>query len=131
MKIKWDLIQAWIKKAERDLISANHEMSFYDAINETICFHCQQSVEKYLKAYMIFLNIVPKKTHHIGDIIEEIKTIDKEIEIFIDEADILTDYAVSIRYPDEISIPSTEDAQEAIELAKKIKNYILLKIDIN
>jgi HEPN domain-containing protein len=28
---------------------AEHELSFSDAVTESICFHCQQAVEKSLK----------------------------------------------------------------------------------
>ena len=48
MKTKRELIDSWVDKAEKDLLSAKHELSFPDAVTETVCFHCQQAVEKYL-----------------------------------------------------------------------------------
>ena len=57
MKTKKELIRGWLDKAEKDLLSAEHELTFPDAVTETICFHSQQAVEKFLKAYLIYLNI--------------------------------------------------------------------------
>jgi HEPN domain-containing protein len=85
------------------LKSAHHELSFEeDAVTESICFHCQQAVEKYLKAYLIFLEIPFKKTHEIGELILLCETKDTEIGSLEDEADILTDYAVASGFPSRI-----------------------------
>ena len=46
MKTKHDLIQKWLEKADRDLLAVEHELSFQNAVYESICFHCQQAVEK-------------------------------------------------------------------------------------
>ncbi|MBM2817019.1 MAG: hypothetical protein HW421_3781 [Ignavibacteria bacterium] len=54
MNSKILLIDAWLERAEHDMETAklvfNHLPTFFD----TICFHCQQSAEKYLKAYLLF-----------------------------------------------------------------------------
>jgi hypothetical protein len=38
MKTKKELINSWIKKAEKDLLTAEHELSFSDAVTESVCF---------------------------------------------------------------------------------------------
>jgi len=128
MKTKKELINSWIKKAERDLLTANHELSFPDAVTESICFHCQQAVEKFLKAYLVFLGIPFTKTHEIGELITKCENKDKEIFAFKEEADKLTDYAIDVRYPEELFQPTLEEAEEALEIAKKIKKFILSRI---
>ena len=128
MKTKTDLINAWLDKAEKDLRSCEHEIAVPDTITETVCFHCQQAVEKYLKAYLIFLDISFVKTHEIGELITMCEEKDSEISALKEEADKLTDYAVEIRYPDELAIPTLEDAEEALETAKKVKEFILERI---
>ena len=42
----------------------------------------------------------------------------------------LTDYAVDIRYPFLIEEPTIEEAKEAIEMAEKIKKFILKRLPI-
>ncbi|RLC46204.1 MAG: DNA-binding protein [Candidatus Cloacimonadota bacterium] len=131
MKTKVDLIKNWIDKAEKDLISAEHELSFSDAVTETVCFHSQQAVEKYLKAYLVFLGITFTKIHDIGALITKCEKKDREISKLKEEADKLTDYAIEVRYPDEWFEPSLKEAKEALEIAKKMKEFILHRIDFN
>jgi len=47
------LIQQWHIKAENDLITAKNEFKADETITDSICFHSQQAVEKYLKSYLI------------------------------------------------------------------------------
>jgi HEPN domain-containing protein len=128
MKTKKELVNNWIKKAEKDLLTAKHELSFPDAVTESVCFHCQQAVEKFLKAYLVFLGIPFTKTHEIGELITKCENKDDEISAFKEEADKLTDYAISVRYPEEPLEPTLGEAKEAFEMAKKIKRFILSKI---
>jgi len=128
MKTKSELVNNWLLKADNDLKSAEHELTFEDAVTETICFHSQQTAEKYLKAYLIHLEIPFKKTHEIGELITKCELKDSEIGSLKEEADTLTDYAVTVRYPDDYYVPPLSEAQEAYELAKKIKDYVLNKI---
>lgn len=128
MKTRRNLINSWTDKAEKDFRSAGHELSFPDVVTETVCFHCQQAVEKYLKAYLVFLGISFTKTHEIGELITKCENKDKEISKLKEEADKLTDYAIEIRYPEEWSEPTLKEAREAFEIAKKVKEFILNKI---
>ena len=45
-------INEWIEKANKD-IKAVEKLKDDNEITEIICFHCQQAVEKYLKALLI------------------------------------------------------------------------------
>jgi HEPN domain-containing protein len=128
MKTKTELQNNWIDKAEKDLLTAEHEMTFTDRVAESICFHCQQAVEKFLKAYLIYLNIPFPKTHEIGELITRCETKDNQIKEFKEESDILTDYAVEVRYPDDWYEPTSEETKQAIEIAKRIKEYVIKKI---
>lgn len=42
-----------------------------------------------------------------------------------EEADKLTDYAIGIRYPEEWSEPTLEEAKEALETARRVKEFVL------
>ena len=45
-----------------------------------------------------------------------------------EEADQLTDYSVDIRYPDSTLFIDVNEAKEAINIAMKVKEYVLSKI---
>jgi HEPN domain-containing protein len=132
MKTKADLVNNWILKADKDLTSAEHELTFGDdAVTETICFHSQQAAEKFLKAYLVYLEISFTKTHEIGELITHCELKDNEIGALKEEVDILTDYAVTVRYPDDFYLPEIEEAKEAYDLAIKVRDYILSKIEVS
>jgi len=40
----------------------------------------------------------------------------------------LTFYAVDVRYPETLYTPSLEEAQETLELAEKVKSFVLKKL---
>ena len=48
-----EISKEWYAYAERDLISANHLVkTLYPVPLEIVCYHCQQSSEKFLKGYI-------------------------------------------------------------------------------
>ena len=124
------LVNAWFNKAEKDLITVEHEFFFDDPVYETICFHCQQAVEKFLKGYLIYLEIGYQKTHELGELVAVCERKDKGIAHLKEEADKLTDYAVEIRYPDDYYEIHENDAKEAFEIAKEVKAYIFTKVSL-
>ncbi|MBI4778379.1 HEPN domain-containing protein [Candidatus Desantisbacteria bacterium] len=48
MDKRLNLVNHWFKKADNDLKNAKIVIEAEDAPVDTVCFHCQQSVEKYL-----------------------------------------------------------------------------------
>jgi len=59
------------------------------------------------------------------DLLELCATLDPSFKDELEDADNLTDYAVEIRYPDVWLDPGIEDAKEAFEMAKKVKELVL------
>jgi len=56
---------------------------------------------------------------------------DKEFEkLDKDRISELTFYAVDVRYPDEFYTPSLEEAKEAFEIVKQVKDFIFKKLNI-
>jgi len=123
---KLEVVRSWFKKAENDLINAENTIKMENPPCDTICFHAQQCAEKYIKGFLTFNEIYFPKIHSIEDLVELCKQIVPEIESELDNVEILSSYGVEVRYPDEIyyDIPK-EDAQEAIDLGKKVKTVIL------
>ena len=52
-----DIIKQWIEKADHDLGTAIVTHKYSPKYKDTIAFHCQQAVEKYLKSYSIKLGL--------------------------------------------------------------------------
>ena len=63
---KVEILQQWLNMGKDDLRSAEYLSTMHHPTpDEIICFHCQQSAEKYLKAYIFFHDIEPEKTHDL------------------------------------------------------------------
>ena len=122
-------VKKWIAKAESDLKIAKDEMQLTDPATDAVCFHTQQFVEKYLKAFLIFHGEPLKRTHDITTLIDECAKIDPDFEkLYEFDADELTNYAVEVRYGDVFYFPSEEEAKKAIEIAEKVKRFVLEKL---
>jgi HEPN domain-containing protein len=64
-----DDVKEWIEIADDDFDSAEILNKAFRKHNEIICYHCAQAVEKYLKGYMEYKDIVPEKTHNLSYLI--------------------------------------------------------------
>lgn len=64
-------IGSWIEKANNDLKNADLVLAASDdAIPyDTVCFHCQQSVEKYLKAFLVYCDVAYPQSHNLSDLV--------------------------------------------------------------
>ena len=118
-----------IYKADNDLKVAYNELNINnsDKITDAICFHCQQAIEKYLKAFLILNKIEFKKTHNLDFLLSMCINIDKDFSIL--NIDDLSSYAVEIRYPDDFYIPSVKEAENAYKIAINVKMFILNKLN--
>lgn len=120
----------WITKAEQDFKTVEILLQSNEGPPGIICFHCQQSAEKYVKAFLVEKNIDFPRTHDILLLIEryllQAYGVFREI---IPAATDLTDFATSTRYPDseeDLDIIAAHDAYKAMI---EIKSFILSKIN--
>ena len=110
-KTKW--VNAWKQKAENDLRTAEIVLSTENPPTDAICFHAQQCAEKYLKSYLTSKDVTIEKTHDLTRINNICIEIDPDFEELSDNAELLSGYAVEIRYPGDFIECSIEEAEEA------------------
>ncbi|MCD4813278.1 HEPN domain-containing protein [bacterium] len=118
------VVRQWKKKAEHDLKVAEHTLEIQrDCPTEIVCFHSQQCVEKYLKAYLISINKPFPKTH---DIEQLLLLFPKQMSFNIssEEKARLTEYATIARYPGDIEPIDVAEAEKAVRLAKRIRRLV-------
>ena len=122
---KKDLLQQWLDKSNDDLRSADYLATMHHPTpDEIICFHCQQSSEKYLKSYLFLHDIEPPKTHNLIELMEMCEKINNNFSTVLPQLDILTDYSVFPRYPNQLKI-TNEDMKIAIRYAKIVQEFVL------
>jgi len=125
--------QAWIFFADKDLALAEFIAERPEFTGE-LSFHCQQSIEKYLKAYLSKYKIPLKKTHDLVELYHTAKGIkDWEIdEILLKD---IRDLYVEIRYPSNIglltdgTLPTQEKAKIYLDFAKKIASIVKSELE--
>jgi HEPN domain-containing protein len=122
-----ELIKEWLIKARHDLDSARLISEQLPDYYDMIAFHCQQSIEKSIKAYLIFLDIEYKPVHDLGYLLNLLETKDNTFEIYYNKVDEISRYAVQIRYPDSILELSKQQIHDAIQLAEELYTLILSK----
>lgn len=130
MNDKLNEIKQWIIKADHDLGTAKITFLYIPEYLDTVTFHCQQAVEKYLKAYLIFHSTNFKFTHDLTYLIELLIQKDTDINNFYNSVLELQGYAVEVRYPNETIYLSIERVEKAILIAKNIREFVTTKMNI-
>jgi HEPN domain-containing protein len=124
-----DLVKEWVKFSDVDLAAAKHLYENMRPIPlEIICYHCQQSAEKILKAFLIYSRIKPEKTHNLELLRSECEKIDKSFIEIAKKCVDLNDYSSQPRYPMEIEITDS-DTVSALQNSEKISNFVKEKIN--
>jgi len=122
------LVREWVAKADNDLTNAVHTLTLgVDCPTDTVCFHAQQCVEKYLKAYLTYRGTPFPKTHDIRALRA---LLPPRVRPKLDNRsqDQLTDYATVRRYPGggpDILLP---EARRAVALARRLRKEVRMHL---
>jgi HEPN domain-containing protein len=122
-----DFIKQWLAKANEDLLVVEKLTEYEIIATSSVCFHCQQAVEKFLKAFLIANGIDIKKTHNIEYLLSECADIDNDFSD-IDTKE-LSDFGVDVRYPGDMYIPNEDETLQYKEIAFEIKDFVEKRID--
>jgi len=127
--MKEEVSRRWLAKAENDLKAVKQLLTFEDAPTDVISFHCQQSVEKYLKSYLTMVDVRVKKTHELETILYLCMGDDKDFkELDTEEISNLTFYAVEIRYSEYCIELTIGEAEELYKIARKVRDFVRGKL---
>ena len=118
-----EIARQWLDKAKNDLLNADNNLKSEEVPFDTVCFHCQQAAEKFLKAYLVGKGQSYPITHDLFLILQKILPINENAESLRDALAILMPYAVEIRYPDDWYMPTKEDALEARQAAHQVLEW--------
>ncbi len=118
----------WLEKAEEDELNALSILKHRDGTPSAACFLSQQVAEKHLKALLVFNNIRFPKTHDLIRLQTLLLNAVPDITDYSNELDLLTTYYFETRYPGDYPEFSWSDAEEALDAARKIKNFVSEKL---
>jgi HEPN domain-containing protein len=122
-----DLVREWLQKARQDLDSAKFLSDMRPLPKDIIGFHCQQAVEKCLKAFLVLHDIEPPRSHDLLYLKKKCQSMERPSEIDDTILSRLNSYAVEHRYPGEIDLDESEvfsDLEKTSLLVEELLGYI-------
>ena len=93
-----EIVQEWVDKGNSDFIAAK-TLALKEGLENQTGFHCQQAIEKWLKAYLIEHDEEIRKIHDLTALVIDCEKYDpafQEIESLVEG---ISDFAVEFRYP--------------------------------
>jgi HEPN domain-containing protein len=120
--------RAWLARARDDLRGAEIDLAASPPLLGDAAFHCQQAVEKALKAFLTWHDRPFRKTHDLVELGAECVAIDVTLEPHLRATAPLTEYAWRYRYPGEPSEPAESEVRQALDRARAVVALILGRV---
>jgi HEPN domain-containing protein len=117
----------WLDKADGDFRTAGRELRARRSPNyDAVCFHAQQSAEKYLKAVLQESGLSIPKTHNLAELLGLCLQIDLAFKLLQSDLNVLDGYAVQFRYPG--STATRIEAKSAYASAGIVREALLARL---
>jgi HEPN domain-containing protein len=117
-------VRRWVAKADNDFRNAEYVLTLKENCPfDTVSYHCQQCVEKYLKALLIFRGIDFPRTHDLVvlfNLLREVETLTVQVQ----DVQPLNRYSIESRYPGDWEPIDESEVRSAFEMAKNIRSVI-------
>jgi HEPN domain-containing protein len=130
-EMKQKQVTEWFERGKHDIETAKllyKEQGYTD----TITHHIHQAVEKYLKGFLVYKNIIPKKTHDLVQLVGGLIKDEPSLEEFTDFCDKATKYYIEDRYPPGPPVVySYDEIKISLDLACKLIERIKSKVRLN
>jgi HEPN domain-containing protein len=125
-----EVVNEWVQKAEGDFTTALREWRARKSRNhDAVCFHAQQCIEKYIKAFLQQNQQPFTKTHDLVMLVKACLLTMPLWSVWIEEMDILTRYAVLFRYPGESA--TREESMRAVRIMRKYRQQLRADLGLN
>ena len=117
-------VRQWATLADEDLRVAQHILTLPDECPYRLAaYHGQQCAEKYLKAYLVFRRVDFPFTHNIARLLE-LCSERSDFASSLEDAEELTPFAITARYPGEDEPVREEEARRAVDIALRVRQVI-------
>jgi HEPN domain-containing protein/predicted nucleotidyltransferase len=117
----------WLEKAWRDRTAARRLLEGEPALVDMAAFHCQQTIEKTLKAFLVHHNVVFEKLHELALLCDLCQRIDPEFASLRVRVGPLSAFAVHARYPDEPA-PTLEEVEAGLKVADDVWEFVVNRL---
>ena len=117
-------IRRWLEKADHDRRAAKALLAQTPPITDAAAFHCQQAVEKLLKAYLSSRGAELEQTHDLRVLANICAEHNAAFETLRDSVAPLTAFAVRFRYPGPAD-PTVEKVHDAITVIDEVHRFVM------
>ncbi len=124
-----EAVRQWRIKAQSDWTAVEILLSSEQCPAETVCFHCQQFVEKLLKALLTRHGVESPKTHDLRRLIQLAEPFAPELSRLCDSSDSLTVHGVETRYPGDWREVEASEMNEMVELSREFGGILLSRLE--
>jgi len=112
-----------LQKARDDEVLVEEVLSVQRISDDTIGFHCQQAVEKLLKAVLSMHAVRYRKTHDLRELMDLLADAGCALPPDLRDLDTLNPYASMLRY--ELKPPdSAFDRRKALEMVRRLRQWV-------
>jgi HEPN domain-containing protein len=118
----------WLEKVGLDLRGARIDLEAKPPLPEDALFHCQQAVEKSMKAFLAWHDVAFRKTHSLEELGAACEHLDPALKPFVDAAVPLTEFAWAFRYPGDRPTPTDEEARQGFDTALRTVGAIATRL---
>ena len=119
----------WVRCAEEDFdVAAALMRRRTKTAANSIGFHCQQCVEKYLKARLEEAGLNAPRTHDLVVLLQLLLPVEPLWASFAPALRRLNDYAVKFRYPGHVT--TRADARQALEACRSLRSDVRLSLGL-
>jgi len=116
-----------VEKSYSDLIAARVLKEHGTVVRGAACFHCQQSAEKMLKAFLVYKHTDFERVHNIEYLLDLCTEVNNSFEELRNDAELMAPFAVHIRYPGYMEVTESQ-ALNALSSAEHIFSFIIGKL---
>ena len=122
------LTKEWVRKAEGDLAAVRRIRKGGPPLHDEICFHCQQAVEKYLKAFLQESRLIIPRIHDLLRLLDLVLPQHPDLRSMRSRLRILQRFAVDIRYPGFSA--NASQSRRAVQVADTVRAEIRRRLGL-
>ncbi len=121
-------VRRWLLKARHDWSAARKILTSDCEETDVASFHCQQAVEKLLKAFLVARGIPFEKMHDLRRLLDYCAAADGAFDELRDDVEPLTLYAIAFRYPGPAD-PTINEVETAMRVVERVWNFVTERLN--
>jgi len=122
-------VDAWLRKAESDLLCIENNLGANRVPWDAVVFHAQQAGEKFLKALLVAAGATVPRTHDLVALLSQVSSAGFDIAGARPDVETLSRFGAAVRYPDLVYSPTEEDGRELTAAALRLRSMVLALLE--